>query len=65
MTEDEKRAAGLLFFPGDPALKAIKLRTHKLNIDYNNTYEDETEKRAEILVKCSGNWARGAFCKAL
>ena len=61
MTEDEKRAAGLLFFPCDPALKAIKLRTHKLNIDYNNTYEDETEKRAEILGEMLGELGEGSF----
>ncbi|HBF14663.1 MAG TPA: sugar O-acetyltransferase [Clostridiales bacterium] len=61
MTEDEKRAAGLLFFPGDPALKAIKLRTHKLNIDYNNTYEDEAEKRAEILGEMLGALGAGSF----
>lgn len=61
MTEDGKRAAGLLFFPGDPALKAIKLRTHKLNIDYNNTYEDETEKRAEILGEMLGELGDGSF----
>lgn len=61
MTEDGKRAEGLLFFPGDPALKAIKLRTHKLNIDYNNTYEDETEKRAEILGEMLGELGEGSF----
>lgn len=61
MTEDGKRAAGLLFFPGDPALKAIKLRTHKLNIDYNNAYEDETEKRAEILGEMLGELGEGSF----
>ena len=41
MTEDEKRRAGVLFFPGDPELKEIKRRTHNLNLDYNATYEDE------------------------
>lgn len=61
MTEDGKRAAGLLFFPGDPALKAIKLRTHKLNIDYNNAYEDEAEKRAEILGEMLGELGEGSF----
>ena len=48
MTEDEKRRAGVLFFPGDPELKEIKRRTHNLNLDYNATYEDEVEKRAAI-----------------
>ncbi len=61
MTEDEKRVAGLLFFPMDPALKAIKRRTHKLNIDYNATYEDETEKRAEILREMLGELGEGSF----
>lgn len=35
MTEDEKRASGGLFFPGDPELTAIKRRAHKLNQDFN------------------------------
>lgn len=61
MTEDEKRAAGLLFFPMDPALKAIKLRTHKLNINYNAAYEDETEKRAAILGEMLGGLGEGSF----
>ena len=32
MTEEEKIFAGQLFCPGDPALKAIKLRAHKLQL---------------------------------
>lgn len=54
MREEEKIKAGILFNPGDPGLKAIKLKTHNLNVDYNNTYEDETEKRAEILSQIVG-----------
>lgn len=49
MREEEKIKEGILFSPADPELKAIKLKTHNLNVDYNNTYEDETEKRAAIL----------------
>ena len=49
MTEEEKLRAGVLFCPADPELKALKLKAHKLNVDYNKTYEDETEKRSEIL----------------
>lgn len=44
MSEEEKIFAGLLFSLADSALKAIKLRTHNLNIDYNRTYEDETQE---------------------
>lgn len=37
MREEEKINAGILFSPADPELKAIKLKTHNLNVDYNNT----------------------------
>lgn len=61
MTEEEKIAAGILFCPADPELKAIKLKTHNLNVDYNATYEDETEKRAEIISKIVGEIGEGGF----
>ena len=56
MREEEKIKAGILFCPADPELKAMKLRTHKLNQDYNRLYEDETEKRTEIIKKSGRNW---------
>lgn len=61
MNEDERRAKGLLFSTADPELKAIKLRTHNLNIDYNKTYEQETEKRAKILSEIIGSLGEGSF----
>jgi len=61
MTEEQKIFAGQLFCPGDPALRAIKLRTHNLNVDYNKTYEDETEKRAEIIGKIVGKLGKNCF----
>ncbi len=45
---------GLMFWPGEPWRKERKRKTHNLNIDYNNTYEDETEKRREILTQILG-----------
>ena len=51
--------AGILFSPADPELKTIKLKTHNLNVDYNNTYEDEEEKRAEILSQIIGELGEG------
>lgn len=54
MTEEEKIKAGILFCPGDPELKAIKLRTHKLNQDYNALYEDETGKRKAVIEQILG-----------
>ena len=61
MTEYQKLKAGVLFFPGDTELKAIKLKAHKLNIDYNSLYEDETEKRNAILAKLLGCLGQNSF----
>ncbi|MCI8332833.1 MAG: sugar O-acetyltransferase [Clostridiales bacterium] len=61
MYEEEKIQAGILFDPADPELKAIKLKTHNLNIDYNATYEDETEKRDRILHDIVGELGENSF----
>ena len=61
MREEDKIFAGILFSPADRELKQIKLRTHKLNIDYNNTYEDETEKRNNILAQIVGEMGPNGF----
>ena len=61
MREEEKIFAGILFAPGHPDLRAIKLRAHNLNTDYNATYEHETEKRADILSRLVGEMGEGSF----
>ena len=61
MCEEEKILAGVLFCPGDPELKAMKLKTHNLNIDYNAAYEDEAEKRAAILSEILGAFGENGF----
>ncbi len=61
MREEEKIQAGILFWPADPELKAIKLKTHNLNNDYNATYEDETEKRSAILSEIIGELGEASF----
>jgi len=61
MREEDKIKAGILFNPGDSELKAIKLKTHNLNVDYNATYEDETEKRTAILHEIVGTLGENAF----
>ena len=61
MTEEEKIMAGVLFSPADPELKKIKLRTHNLNLDYNRTYEDEVEKRQELIRQIVGEIGPGGF----
>lgn len=61
MTEEEKLLAGQLFSPGHPDLKKIKLRTHNLCTTYNQTYEDETEKREELIANIFKNVGEGSF----
>ena len=43
MKEEEKIAAGILFCPTDEELKKIKLKTHNLNVDFNNLHEDKKD----------------------
>ena len=52
---------GVLFSPADPELVAIKLKTHNLNVDYNNTYEHEIRKRQAILEEMLGQFGEGSF----
>ena len=61
MREEDKIKAGILYNPGDPELKALKLKTHNLNLDYNRTYEHETEKRNEILKQIVGDLGERVF----
>ena len=61
MREEEKIFSGTLFSPGHPDLRAIKLRTHNLNNDYNATYEHETEKRAGLLKQMVVAMGEGSF----
>ncbi len=60
MNEEAKIKAGILFSPADPQLKAMKLRTHKLNLDYNRLYEDE-EAREAIIRQIVGHIGEGSF----
>jgi len=61
MTEQERIHQGILFSPGNPELKAIKLRSHKLSQQYSQTFEDETETRAELLDQLLGRLGKGSF----
>ena len=61
MSEEEKIRAGVLFWPMDPELVAIKRRTHNLSVDYNKTHEDEVEKREAILREILGEMGEGLY----
>lgn len=49
MTEEEKMLAGQLYDPSDPKLQARLHYAHRLSQEYNQTFDDETAKREEIL----------------
>ncbi len=61
MTEEERIFKGILFSPGHPDLRAIKLRAHNLSSMYSRTLEDETEEREAILEQLIGHKGRNCF----
>lgn len=61
MGEEERIMKGIVFSPGDPELRAIKLRTHNLNLEYNKTFEDETQRRRELLAQMVGEMGENGF----
>ncbi|GGG60143.1 sugar O-acetyltransferase [Paenibacillus radicis (ex Gao et al. 2016)] len=61
MTEEERIFKGILFSPGNPELKAIKLRAHNLSSQYSRTFEDQTEEREEILEQLLGKMGERGF----
>ncbi|MGN0478178.1 MAG: sugar O-acetyltransferase [Hominenteromicrobium sp.] len=61
MTEEEKIFAGQVYCPGHPDLVAIKLRAHNLCSAYNQTFENEKEKRAQIVKQLFADFGEGSF----
>ncbi len=61
MGEEDRIKKGIVFSPGDPELRAIKLRTHNLNLEYNKTFEDETQRRRELLAQMVGEMGENGF----
>lgn len=61
MTEFERMSVGKLYDPSDKELAKMRLNAHKWSKDYNDTYEDEVEKRAEILTKLCPNLGESTF----
>lgn len=61
MREEEKIFAGQLFCPGDPDLKAIKLRSHELCSRYNTLYESEADLRNHLVDEILLEHGKGVF----
>ncbi len=51
MTEQEKMLAGKIYDPSDAVLLEKRTRAHRLCRDYNDTYETDEERRAQILAE--------------
>lgn len=58
---EERNFAGVLFNPGNPELKAIKLRQHDLNLAYNQLLEEESEKRSAMIKDMLAEVGEGTF----
>lgn len=61
MTEKEKMISGKIYDPSDSELEALRIQAHRLSKDYNDTYDDEEEKREEILSKLIPNRSEGVY----
>lgn len=61
MREEEKIFAGILFSPGNSDLREIKLRTHNLCSEYNLTFENETQKRQELISAIFDEFGENSF----
>lgn len=59
MTEEEKMIRGMIYDSSNKVLAMKRTNAHKLSKDYNDTYEDEVEKREEILKGLLPNMGKG------
>lgn len=60
-SEEQKIFAGVLYKPGDPELRQIKLRSHNLCSKYNRTFEDEKEYRDQLIDQILGHKGNNVF----
>jgi len=61
MTNQEKMLAGRIYDSSDNMLVEKRCKAHRLSKEYNDTFEDETEKRKEILKKLLPNMGEGTY----
>ena len=54
-------SAGKVYDTSEKELAKMRLNAHKWSKDYNDTYEDEEEKRAEILKKLCPNVDKSTY----
>ena len=59
MNEEDRINAGVLFYAEAPELVEKKSRAHRLNIEYNMTFESDAEKRKKIISSLLGEFGEG------
>lgn len=58
MTEKKKMLSGKLYDPTDKELSELRAKAHRLSKMYNDTFEDEEEKRSSILKELVPNMGK-------
>lgn len=53
--------SGKIYDPSDKELEKKRMKAHRLSKDYNNTYEDEWEKRKEIIEQLIPNMGENTY----
>ena len=61
MTEKEKMLAGKIYDPSDSELETLRIQAHRLSKQFNDTFDDEQEKREEILNKLIPQRKNGVY----
>lgn len=61
MTEKEKMLQGKIYDTSDKELAGMRLKAHKLSKAYNDTFEDEEEKRTSILDELLPNRGKNTY----
>ncbi|EHN59792.1 sugar O-acetyltransferase [Oenococcus kitaharae] len=64
MSEQTKMLSGKLYDASDEDLAALRLTAHKINHEYNETFEDEVEKRKALLAKLVPKMGSGAYLQS-
>ena len=57
----EKMLNGKIYDASDVTLAAMRIKAHRFCKDYNDTYEDEEERRAAILEELLPNRGEGTY----
>ena len=61
MTEKERMLQGKIYDPNDSELLQLRQTAHRLSKEYNDTLEEETTKRKEILDKLVPNKGNNVY----